>query len=734
MKLKKLLAVVLTAILLMPCAALLGVNAAGANEIYVAPDGSDAGDGSISSPFATLDAAKNAAKSMSGDVVVYLRGGSYTLDETLNFTTDDKANVTFKGYDGEKAVLTSGTPYTGFEECTVNGVKALRKDVGKGADFNALFNEETTLPRTRYPDSGYFYVKKVNDKDIVNPEVTENVHRGYGAMYVEKGDVKDFKNINDVMVRILHYWKDEMVTVKSYDSGSGYMQFSRGTSMQVQPDDRYFLENVFEALDEPGEWYLDKPAGVLYYVPFAGEDAKTLTLWGSETETMVSVNGVDGICFENIVFRGNGFNVPHNNEGRDSSQAAYDASQCVVYHNANDFHIKNCEFRDIAGGAVYLGRAVKNAVVDSNVFENLGAQAVFVEGYNIPLDDERVTKNIDITNNLVSGYGKIFYNAVGILVIHANTVNVSHNEIHDGYYTAISVGWVWGYSYTVTSNNRVCDNLIYNIGQGWLSDMGGIYMLGNQPGTVLSGNVIHNVAADPGQGGYGGWGIYLDEGSSYMLVEKNLVYACGNDSYHLHYGSYNTVTNNIFALSGESQIRVVSAPKRCTPPDGGKETANFTKNIILTDDKVRAFSYMTDTECFSENGNIFWDLTNGAEIYASVGSDAKDSLPLEKAEKKGYINDPVVVDPMFKDAANFDFELDENSPVFKAGFEAFDYSNAGTLDGTTVGLSFEGGSTPYNAESSLQNTTSSKYALGWLEKIGQILLTLIYALLSVFGL
>ena len=126
-----------------------------------------------------------------------------------------------------------------------------------------------------------------------------------------------------------------------------------------------------------------------------------------------------------------------------------------------------------------------------------------------------------------------------------------NNEIHDGYYTGISVGWVWGYAYHATKNITIHRNLIYNIGQGWLSDMGGIYMLGKQPGTSLTENVIHNVAADPGEGGYGGWGIYLDEGSSYMAVEKNLVYACGNQSFNVHYGEGNVIRNNIAALSAE---------------------------------------------------------------------------------------------------------------------------------------------------------------------------------------
>lgn len=216
------------------------------------------------------------------------------------------------------------------------------------------------------------------------------------------------------------------------------------------------------------------------------------------------------------------------------------------------------------------------------------------------------------------------------------------------------------------------------------------------------------MTADSNEGGYGGWGIYLDEGSSYILVEKNLVYACGSDAYHLHYGSYNTVRNNIFALSGESQVRVASAPQRATPADGGKETANFSRNILLTDKDVCTFSYLRNSDAYTESENIFWDLSEGRDVYVNLNYNTKRAMGIRTAVRKGYITDPIVADPMFKNAAEFDFELSPDSPSIKAGFETWDYGNAGTLKGTTVGLSLDGGQTPYNAHSTSVPMTKSK--------------------------
>ena len=683
------------------------VNAEDTKMIFVSVNGNDKANGTINSPLATIFAAKEMAKTVDGNVTVCFREGVYTIDKTVNFNGSDKANVTYKAYGNEKVTFTSGTPYTGFEECTVNGVRAFKKTVGTADDFNILFNEETTLSRTRYPESGYLYVGETSDSDIQpGDDINDPYHAGFLGMYTAD-NLQSFKNITDATIKLLHFWKDETLRIKSYDTKNGHITFNKSSSMRINKGDRYFLENIFEMLKNPGQWYLDKAEGILYVIPKPTDSPESYTVWGSTTETMISVDGADGISFENILFRANGFY--YSNE-REFSQAAYDAKSCISYRNAKDFHISNCEFKDIAACSVFLGKAVRNATVNNCIFENIGAQAIYVRGENIDIENPDITKNITITNNQIADFGKVYYNAVAILIIHANSVDISHNEIHDGYYTAISVGWIWGYSYNSCYNNKIRDNLIYNIGKGWLSDMGGIYTLGSQPNTVISGNVIHNVSADPEEGGYGGWGIYLDEGSSYMLVENNLVYSCGSDSYHLHYGSYNTVRNNIFALSGDSQLRIVSAPDRCTPKDGGKKTVDLYNNIILTDKKTRALSGLHNTDTLSERNNIYWDLSAGQKILVSNNFNPDDSMSIKTAIRKGYVHSPTVADPMFRDASNFDFALNSDSPAIDAGFIPWDYSNAGTLPKTVIGLSAEGGTTAYNASSAQVPMTPAKEA------------------------
>ena len=104
---------------------------------------------------------------------------------------------------------------------------------------------------------------------------------------------------------------------------------------------------------------------------------------------------------------------------------------------------------------------------------------------------------------------------MGVLILQSGHNRVAHNHIHHLYYTAVSAGWNWGYKESPCHENIIEFNHLHHIGQGMLSDMGAFYSLGIQKGTVVRNNLVHDVESF----GYGGWGLYTDEGSTDIVLE-----------------------------------------------------------------------------------------------------------------------------------------------------------------------------------------------------------------------
>ena len=661
-------------------------------DIVVSPSGDDKNPGTEAAPLRTPAAAKEMAKQLKtadcGTVTVWFREGVYTLDETLAFTKDDCFDVIYRSYPGEKVSFTGSREFTGWTETTVNGVRAFVTDAPVQSDddyFNALYNGDTRLSRPVYPKSGEFSVADVHAEDAVYKD--NSLFNLHGAFYAKPADLMSFHNITDVDVRILHYWKDELLPVASLDTVSGRIETSKLASMNISVGDRFFFENVFEALTEPGEWYLDRTEGKLWYIPFAGELCESTVLNAGVLEQLVTVDGCSGIRFQGIEFRDSAWDIPNGEHfsynginsdfplyqnikyGPDFPQACYDTPACVTVSDSEGIDFTDCSFKNIgASGLMFSYRSVACSA-RACLFDGIGGNAVYIKGENNVSDTSAQTKGITVTDCRIKTYGRVFNNAIGVLLIHARECEISNNEISDGFYTAISSGWVWGYAENVTDYITIKDNLIYDIGQGWLADMGGIYCLGVQKHSVITGNVIHDVGCYSGNSGYGGWGIYLDEGSSGILVEKNIAYKCSSQGFHQHYGEDNMVRNNIFALNGDGQMRV-----------SRKEDHNsifFYNNILLGDSQP--MYAVVEKGKFKDSGNIYWDYTYGEKVFSGDTHSPKNGKSRTDMKVLGYYNDAVFVNPYFKDAENGDFTMALNSPAKGTGFVMWDYSRAGTL-------------------------------------------------------
>lgn len=656
----------------------------------------------------TADALK-AANRFNGDgaVTVLMHGGTYFIDGTLEFTSSDRGNVNFKPYGDGDVQITNSRIISEWKETTVNGVRALEASAG-GKRITGLFSDSEKLTNARLPESGFYSVKKLNPEDDLWTKETTLWESTYGqtSFTVNLNELsKAPANMEDVTVHLPHWWHDEVTGMKYFDGKSGKLGMVKYAGMLIEEGDRYYLENAIEGLDKTGEWCYVSAADKIYYIPKTGETAENLSLYAADEAKLISIDGCENLNFSGIRFMNTGWEyakLEYSNVSvhgwtqgidMDLPQGAVDVCAALTVNNSGGINFKNCDFLNIGTTAVKLMDNVNNSGAESCYFNNIGASGVYIGGQNLQPDDESRTHDITVKNNHIGNYGLQFNSAPGIIITYCDTAEISNNEIHDGYYTGISCGWIWLFGYHLTRNINIKDNLIYNIGKSMLNDMGGIYMLGTQPGTQITGNVIHDVQCYTGASGYAGAGIYTDAGASEMLIYQNLVFNCSSMGLNATIARNNSIFNNIIAFCGEA----IANPGGQLA--GYSSMNNFNGNIFLTNNLVPIYRDMASVEMLVDNRNLMWDYTNGDELYFAEGNAQGDVLNLKKAQKKGYLNNPVIADPLFTDAGNYDFTLREDSPVFGTAmsFKSWDYSKAGTVNGSVIGINHTGGQTAYNA-------------------------------------
>ncbi len=673
------------------------------NPVIYLEAGAENGNGTKTKPYGDiLDAiakAKELGLAGAEHITLKFGAGDYSLTETLVLSREDFGGASLEMIceDEEKAIVGAWLPVTNFTETQVNGVKAWVADMptlgGETVYSHQFFSADyERLQRPRYPEEGFLQNEFVTNENRDKLNCADYVFSGgenitNDAFYFFEGDIpENLTRIGDIQMCMFHFWNDEKLTVKAVDHERNLMEFTTASWMHLVDNygsagrvgGRYFLDNVYEYLNAPGEVYDDRESGKLYYIPYADDDIEDFTIFASTIDTLLVIDGMNGtpeknaLTLKNVGFVGSDWN----NVARSAPQAASDVSAAIRLSNSSYITFENCTFDHIGNYAVEITTGVSYVTFDHCSVSDIGAGGFRITGVNAVPVTEVVPHDITITDCSINGYGRVFRSAIGVLVQYAHDCTISHNEISDGYYSGMSIGWIWGYGDHATSNLLVEKNHIHHIGQGLLSDMGGIYSLGVQPGTVLRENLIHDIQTY--EFGYGGWAYYTDEGSSGILIEKNIGYNCSDSVYHHHYGANNIVRNNIFAFGKNGCVKLGKVEDHVS--------FHLERNILINDYAPIYFSNGDDS--FTDDSNLMWDygLDGGVisqkdtfERFEGMESRLKYAIKTSSKQlaKKGFYKNAVVADPLFADPHNGDFTLPENSPAWDMGFEPIDVSDVG---------------------------------------------------------
>ncbi len=637
---------------------------------YVSTEGNDSWSGKLSEanrsgtdgPFATIGRARDAVRELKAQgelnkpITVYIRGGLYELDGPLEFGPEDSGTpecpVIYRAYKDENPSISGGRKITGWRRGEGELWIAEIPGVSKGKwYFHQLFVNGQRRQRSRIPNEGFFHV----DGDVSLEEQAQFSFR--------KGDIKkEWAEPEDVEIVLLQAWAEFRMKISEVDEATRTVTLSgKCARSNREKDARYWVENVFEGLDEPGEWYLDRRSGILYYWPMPGEDMNEAEVIAPLLAELVRLEGdvageklISNVDFSGLTFCHTDWSLPQ--AGYADMQAAFDIPGVLLANGAASCSIEGCTFAHLGRYAIEFAKGCKDNRIIGNEMTDLGAGGVKIGEPVIRKDKSELTGGNIISHNHIHDIGIVYPAAIGVWVGQSSGNTIAHNHIHHTFYSGMSIGWTWGYGPTNARDNTVEFNHVHHIGRGMLSDMGGIYTLGVQPGTVIRNNLFHDVTSYT----YGGWGIYLDEGSSDILVENNVVYRTKTGGFHQHYGRENIIRNNIFALAKEGQlIRTRQEPHI---------SFTFERNIVYWEENPLLGSNWEDDK-YKLNRNLYFYTGDGPIMFTKWS--------FEEWQARGQDRDSLVADPLFVDPENDDFSLKPESPAFKLGFKPIDLSNLG---------------------------------------------------------
>lgn len=724
-----------------------GVSEAFAQEngrvaFYVAVSGNDANPGSIDLPFATLARAQRAARDAGlhskNGVAVVVRAGSYYLDEPLIFTPEDSgtasSQVIYTPYENEVVTLSGGRRLKCNWRPHRSGILVTElPENARNLRLDQLFVNGKRQILARFPNydmtdpgkSGYItaagpVADAVQDP---TPAADSDMTFGGGAPRGVRFDANTFSKKKwakpeEAIINIFQsaYWGNLNWHINSIDEQNhaiwfGEGGFQIGARWDKHPEiinqhSRFFIENVFEELDAPHEWYLDRERGLLYYMPDSSTDMNSAEVEASHLESVIRFEGSQHRPVGHITVQG--FRFAHtratyleNYEVPSLSDWAIHRGGTIFLSGASHCAVKECWFDAPGGNAIFFSDYNRNHQVSDCTFTETGDSAIcFVGSWGETNGTQKSFPfECSVSNNLIHDCGFFGKQIAGVYISRAKRITVSHNHIYSMPRAGVCIGdSTWGGH--VIEHNHMHDTCRETSDHGplnaWGRDRAWSLAQSHAPYTkersVDAWDVLidamepvivrHNLFVEKS-----GWGLDLDDGASNFEIYNNI--SLGGVSMKLREGAYRTVHNNIWYLShaapcfhvgnADNHDRyfnniTVMDPGNLRWPDGWPWWPQMTYSVIAPPSQGPWFEEI-DHNCFFTIGGEFRAVVD--QLRSEDGKRNAKQYALAEWQQLGFDKNSVFADPQFVNPEARDFRVRDSSPALKVGFKNFEMGTWG---------------------------------------------------------
>ncbi|MFZ5516266.1 MAG: right-handed parallel beta-helix repeat-containing protein [Candidatus Zhuqueibacterota bacterium] len=529
-----------------------------AAEFFVATTGSDKNPGTKEKPFAALEKARDAVRKMKAisgipgeGFTIWLRGGRYFLHTTFELNEGDSGSeasrVVYRAYPGEQVSISGGRalPASLFKAVTDERILKRLPDISRRhvlqadlksfgiEDFGAhgqfghalpvapapleLFFNHDVMPLARYPNSSFIPMGRVIDAGSI-PRIRDYDHiRGGTFEYTDERHSR-WVDCPDVWLQgtFKHGFADDKIKIETIDTTRRRITLSTPHLYGLghgEPHTQYVALNIPEELDAPGEWYMDRQSGILYFWP--PSDIANAEIAVSMLEApLVAMEGVSYLTFRDIIFeetRGMGIYIER---GRGNL-------------------IAGCTLRNIGTSAIFMGQGARQTfphithddyegVPVSREIGNLQGHIYKYTAWDRKAGYHHGVLSCDIYN---TGCGGVYLSGGRKKDLIPGHCFVENCRIHD--YNRRNK-FLWAGVNVDGCGNRIAHNEIYN------SDFQGIYVHGNDH--VFEYNSIHHTALNSND--TSPWYIGRDPSDRGNIIRYNFFHHCGNPAHRWTMGVY----------------------------------------------------------------------------------------------------------------------------------------------------------------------------------------------------